>query len=81
MLLLPCPWNGSVFRARNTARIGKEPTGKVRSSYPRTEEMHDYDPTRITSLSTTTVVFLIVFLPAILLAFLLWVSYTFAPWV
>lgn len=43
--------------------------------------MHDYDPTRITSLSTTTVVFLIVFLPAILLAFLLWVSYTFAPWV
>jgi hypothetical protein len=43
--------------------------------------MQDYDPTRITDLSTSTVVFLIVFLPAILLAILLWVSYTFAPWV
>lgn len=43
--------------------------------------MHDYDPTRITDLSTRTVVFLIVFLPGILLTFLLWVSYTFAPWV
>jgi hypothetical protein len=39
--------------------------------------MHDCDPMRITELSTRT----IVFLPGILLAVLLWVSYNFAPWV
>jgi hypothetical protein len=43
--------------------------------------MQDFDPTRITEISTRTVVFLIVFLPAILLAILLLVSYNFAPWV
>lgn len=42
--------------------------------------MHEIDPSRITNLSTTTVVFLIVFLPAILLGALIWLSYTFSPW-
>jgi hypothetical protein len=42
--------------------------------------MHELDPSRITDLSTTTVVFLIVFLPGILLVTLLWLSYTVSPW-
>jgi hypothetical protein len=42
--------------------------------------MDDYDPSRITDLSTRTVVFLIVFVPGILLAALIWASYTFSPW-
>jgi hypothetical protein len=37
--------------------------------------MTDYDPSRITELSTTTIVFLIVFVPAIALVALIALSY------
>lgn len=37
--------------------------------------MQDYDPSRITQLSTMTIVFLIVFLPAIALLALIALSY------
>lgn len=37
--------------------------------------MQDYDPSRITQLSTTTIVFLIVFVPAIALLTLIALSY------
>lgn len=43
-------------------------------------QMQEMDPSRITDLSTTTIVFLIVFLPAILLITLLWLSYNVSSW-
>ncbi|MGI9584032.1 MAG: hypothetical protein ACR2N7_00390 [Acidimicrobiia bacterium] len=42
--------------------------------------VQESDPSRITNLSTTTVVFLIVFLPAITLLLLIWLSYLVSPW-
>jgi len=42
--------------------------------------MYDSDLSRLTGLSTTTLAFLIVFVPAILLATLIWLSYNFSSW-
>jgi len=41
--------------------------------------MQDFDPQKITDLSTGTVVFLMVCVPGIILLLLLWASYNFAP--
>lgn len=50
------------------------------SSQLRRVAMDDHDPSRITDLSTKTVVFLIVFVPGIILVVLIWMSYAFGSW-
>jgi hypothetical protein len=46
---------------------------------PEERYMQDFDPQKITDLSTGTVVFLMVCVPGIILLLLLWASYNFAP--